>query len=490
MRGLSVLCLGGALLIGEANAADYTIDQLSGDTWQPVDLLPIVKGEDVNITLPTGVKMTGCTGVTPQGPIKITTDSCAALYEGVRPSVQTFSNADNSQRLHVLVTAPMSAASATKDGVVTLPNPPSDGVTVYAYAPSEAKSLKTAWHALQVVKGRVDVSSLAKQWKEWADGTTIHIVGPSAGGATTIWHAKVPPEEVVACTSTPPEKGLLVVLSADDRSATIKRTVPEGVSILRPNTPVEVCVERQAGTTVTVTMNGTRGLEEPGVETRVEPARGSGEARTPAPAQPTSVRFAPRKPGSADIQVAFDNGPAKTVMELEIEKAVAGVVRAGFAVGNVVDTQYTVATAPGSDQPEVLESTYGTLAPELVIGFAPFLDTNGRTYLAGKPQRIAPYIALGVVEANLDTGVDLSLLKSLYLGAEFELMRSSSVAATAVMKRVDKLGAGYQVGGPATGADALVTRSGYSVGVALVFNVSPEFLEVARNGVGAKKKGE
>ncbi len=67
-------------------------------------------------------------------------------------------------------------------------------------------------------------------------------------------------------------------------------------------------------------------------------------------------------------------------------------------------------------------------------------------------------------------------------------LSAASLAAAGLLRRVDRLSDAYQVGGPVDSADGIATRSGYEVGFALVFNVSPEFLEVARKGVTTKKE--
>lgn len=258
-----------------------------------------------------------------------------------------------------------------------------------------------------------------------------------------------------------------------------------GEAILRPNTPVTVCVEHLNTVDIDIVLTGTRGLSVPSVKKQAGDGANrklDGETMTT-----TTELFSPRKPGPIDVQIKEDGKEARVVAEFEVAEAVAGVVRVGVAVGSVVDADYEVITAPGSDQGEIVDTMYGSIAPELVLGFAPFFDRGGRIYDFGKPNRVAPYIGLGLVEADPDNGTTLSVLKSVYLGAEFEIMRSSSVAATVVGKRVNRLADPFQVGGPADSDADLSTRSGYQIGVAVVFNLSPEFLEVARGGAKAKE---
>lgn len=256
--------------------------------------------------------------------------------------------------------------------------------------------------------------------------------------------------------------------------------------ILRPNTPVRVCVQHPSNVAVDITLTGSRGLSIPTVSKQTGNFGSQSSAGTPAMITTTEI-FSPRKPGSVDVQLKEGEKEARVVAEFEVAEAIAGVVRMGVAVGSVVDANYKVMTAPGSDQSEIVDTLYGSIAPELVLGFAPFFERGGRVYEVGKLNHVAPYIALGLVEADPSGGSTLSILKSVYLGAEFEIMRSSSVAATLVAKRVTRLTDPFQVGGPAASDADLVTRSGYQVGIALVFNLSPEFLEVARGGAKAKE---
>jgi hypothetical protein len=177
-----------------------------------------------------------------------------------------------------------------------------------------------------------------------------------------------------------------------------------------------------------------------------------------------------------------------TVAEFVVPQPVGGAVRIGVAVGTVADTAFQGVLAPGSSTYEVTATTEGRFSPELVVGFAPFLEPQGRIYVDSKRQRLAPYLGLGLVAADsAGDETTLSLLRSVYLGGEFEFMHSSSLALTAQLRRVHRLAEAYDVGGPVD-SPAVPTVSGYELGGALVFNVSPEFLEFARTPYRTKAK--
>jgi hypothetical protein len=119
----------------------------------------------------------------------------------------------------------------------------------------------------------------------------------------------------------------------------------------------------------------------------------------------------------------------------------------------------------------------------VVIGFAPYLDEGGRgaSGCASRPLCLNPYFGVGTVGTDGQGGFEW--LKSVHLGVEWELTPTFSVGLTGTVRRVDRLPAGLRPGAPLDGD--LELRKAYGLGVALVMNVSPEFLKVGAEGAEA-----
>lgn len=266
--------------------------------------------------------------------------------------------------------------------------------------------------------------------------------------------------------------------------------IPEMDSYLAPNTRVELRVRVEPKQEVTAKMTGSRQLTAPSVEGYTAGGAGltSGDGdKAKLKFEVHTFIFAPRKPGSSDLQITVGE-KSTTVAEFEVATPIGGAIRVGVGVGTVADTAYQGILAPGSSTYEVVATTEGRFSPELIVGFAPFLEPQGRIYFDPRRQRFAPYVGLGVVAAdNKDSETTLSLLRSVYLGGEFEFMHSSSLALAMQLRRVSRLPDAYEVGGPAPGEE-VPTVSGYQLGVALIFNVSPEFLEFSRTPFRTKAK--
>ncbi len=327
------------------------------------------------------------------------------------------------------------------------------------------------------------------------------------GDRTFLWSVAREAEEgfIDVCADEKPAEGVLVKveLGVNNRKVDIvDKNGAAASNILPPNTPITVCVSHAGTIQVTdVSLSGTRGLfqarvaDESGMKAELAATDDRAPARPPSPGL-VGVRLAPRKPGPADLTVTWregSDGPDRPfkVAEFEIAESIAGVVRVGIGIGTVGDPSYEAVTAPGADQPEIVDTTYGIASPELVLGFAPFwLDAQGRMYegpAAATRNRWAPYVGIGLVNVDTEGDTSLSLLQSLYLGMEYELIRSSSLAGAIMFRRVDRLAEPFQLGGPVTNTESIGTQGGFLVGVSLVFNVSPEFVEIAKNGAAKKE---
>ncbi|HRC58081.1 MAG TPA: hypothetical protein PKU97_19290 [Kofleriaceae bacterium] len=135
---------------------------------------------------------------------------------------------------------------------------------------------------------------------------------------------------------------------------------------------------------------------------------------------------------------------------------------------------YTTRQQPAGELHEIVNLGGSAGAIEMVVGYAPFLTP--RTFTDAKPYyRFSPYLGLGVLSSTSD---GVQWLRSVYLGAEFDLAQGCSVALTGVLRRSEYLADGLAVG-DMVAKDTDVTKSGLSLGVGLVFNFTPEFLTFA-----------
>ncbi len=303
-----------------------------------------------------------------------------------------------------------------------------------------------------------------------------------------------------------------VVICYDVTDGSAREVQVPSRHVLRPNTAVLVVVRHWSNQGVTISLGGKRGLVTPAVDNRSglgggnvsTAASGSGaDSSQVLPPPPrcmvvSSQSFGPRKPGNADATVEIDRGdgqgPLEVHTELNVEQTYSGAIRLGFGsvFGGAVDRAYAVQTYPGSDQGEVVATGGGSLDVELVLGFAPFLETffGGRGYNDGQnlkhfPWGFSPYVGLGLVGSTVK-GTDA--LTSLHLGIEWEGTRGFSVALTAVARRVHRLLPGIHVG-DAVDSSTDVTRQGYEWGFGFVVNVSPDFLQVSGAISGAPSGG-
>lgn len=204
---------------------------------------------------------------------------------------------------------------------------------------------------------------------------------------------------------------------------------------------------------------------------------------------PTTVRFAPRRPGSADLSIVLTRGGPTTevVTEFEVEPLFYGAVRLGLGLvfRGAVERQYEARLLNGSLQHEVVATDQSAMNPEVVVGFSAYvwdmLHHGGRAYHSeSRWWRLLPNPYLGV--AILTQGTQgVQTLKSVYLGGDIEFFPQFSVAIAAVARRANRLAPGLQVGGPAR-PDQDLTVERWNWGVAVVVNVAPDFFRFAAQG--------
>jgi hypothetical protein len=188
-----------------------------------------------------------------------------------------------------------------------------------------------------------------------------------------------------------------------------------------------------------------------------------------------------------DVTLEVFEGEQKVneaLIELLVDLTFNSAVRVGVAgiFLDAVDRQFEARAQPGSGQSEIVSTTTGEYDLELVAGFAPFLEKNGRSYTAGGSANFAPYFGIGVLSVSPD-GANVDFLKSIHLGIEWAPNQNFSIAATGVLRRVTRLAPGLQVGGPVNGD--VPTISTQAFGAAVVLNFSPELLNFAGTGLGS-----
>lgn len=283
----------------------------------------------------------------------------------------------------------------------------------------------------------------------------------------------------------------------DDLNGTLSVAAGSAANMILPNRPIEVWVRHWPGADVDVSISNPRGLFTPGLQTHTTPANGratgSGVVREGyATVKPVISRhiFAPRRPeknGDGAIEVTVreqGKGDRKRALELEVMPTYAGAIRLGVATvfDGAQDASFDVESFPGSSTSEIVGNTAGAFDAELVVGYAPFFEHGGRSYMDPVTinplsWRWAPYFGVGIGTEGENT---FSLLKSLHAGVEVEPVQGFSIAATLVGRRVSRLKDGFAIGQAYAGSDAPFA-DGYSVGWGLVFNFSPEVLQLMGN---------
>jgi len=296
-------------------------------------------------------------------------------------------------------------------------------------------------------------------------------------------------DQPVSCA--PPEQEDLVVVcidATDDHPRT--RIYGGNGHVLPPNHHVRVIVHHRSDRRVALDMAGERGLYVPAAQLPTEyqvlveaMSAGADESTVPT-TRVTEQTFAPRKPGDAPLMVTLyeehgEEPVAQTTVELIVEPTYVGAVRFGVAAtfGGAVDAAYEARTAPGSQQPEVAVAQASPVDLELTVGYAPFLDRDGRSARGCQtaPWCFAPYVGFSVLGQSSGK---LEFLKAAHLGAEWQVVPDFSIALTGVARRVTRLDDGVVVGTPARDLD-VPTHQTLGLGAGLVFNLSPAFLRVA-----------
>ncbi len=440
-------------------------------------------------------------------------EECKPFWQAPSPPVVTLRDAKKKEAA-VVVPAKPKANSALRSKLqrtagpmvlVATPSLPNDASFVYF------DQTTNSWTRVPVAQRKADLKAIfsaspdvyanfdengqsALVLLSGLDGSTLPEQAPEKAVAADAPLAPIQPRRVRQnwCTREKSHAAFLVCVDLVDHKPTLIE--PEGVDrthVIQPNRTTLVIVRHYASSPPEIEMQG-----EPGVT--VSEFRGStanadgGKLPLALDEDTSSAVFGPRKPGKANIVITYTpkaDAPAKTVTtELIVETTYLGAVR--FGVGTVflgaADAGYEARSVNGSAQKEVALSGGGVADFELVLGAAPFLfDLLGdgpRPAITAGP-RFAPYFGFGLVSVGPDAnkgGTKVDFLKSVHVGLELEFAQNFSVAATFVIRRVNRLPEDLHIGSPISGDVPTVT--GVGMGPGIVLNVSPDFLKLASKG--------
>ncbi|HEU4729894.1 MAG TPA: hypothetical protein VFT22_18485 [Kofleriaceae bacterium] len=269
----------------------------------------------------------------------------------------------------------------------------------------------------------------------------------------------------------------------DDKRIALVDVPSDGGTIMRPNRSILVLVVHPPERPFTVTVDGDFGVFRPGLAdlTPPPPPKVGAQARTEPEPLVDRHLFGSRLPGKASVHVrssAAGSTVPEAVVELLVEETYAGALRVGVGgvFGGAIDRGFTLRTAPGSGQQEIVAGNGGDVDAELVVGASIFLEEGGRGYaVPGHNKHFAPYFGIGVLNQT-DSG--LKTFRSFQLGLEYELNPHFSIAVTAVARRITRL-SGASVGDPVQMSGSIPTETDFAFGWGIVINLSPDFLRLA-----------
>jgi len=276
-------------------------------------------------------------------------------------------------------------------------------------------------------------------------------------------------------------------------------TVKPRSYVLRPNLATRVVVLHDQGEEIDVEMTGERGVEIPGLLSMVDPEgliAHSGRSETLTYGV-TERPIAPRRPGNVDLVIKeLLGGTTQTRMtvELTVQKAYHGAVRIGLGMQLAPrERDYVPVPTPGGGAyvAEATEEWAIPAAAELVLGYSIFFNRGGRTYFGHRRRAVdvlGLYVGFGVLQSSESN--PLALMRSYYVGLDIELNPHTSLVLAGGATLVQRLKAPLEVGGPIDpGLSEVPTKMTAQPGFAIVINLSPEFLKVARSATGASVYG-
>ncbi len=357
-------------------------------------------------------------------------------------------------------------------GVVTLPSEVAsvmgeEGLTAFSYRSGSS----TGYFVVDIAAGEGD--------------EPVVKVGGGGGGSQGPAPKPGDPTRSYCVDARKENPGKFVVcIDASQRNPVF--VLPGGSNVLKPNTSIVVAVRYRTKHAISVGVTGTKGLFIPSTSVGDQGAtRGVGDAEPDFDVR--TQLFAPRQPGELDVTLEIREGEEvvdQALVELLVDQTFSSAVRVGVSAVflGAVDQGFEARAQPGAGQEEIVAVTAGDYDLELVAGFAPFLEKNGRSYTSGSSANFAPYFGIGVLSVSPD-GAELDFLKSLHLGVEWAPSQTFSVAVTGVLRRVDRLAPGSQIGGPVNGEVPTISTQSFGMGV--VLNFSPELLNFAGTGLGS-----
>lgn len=251
--------------------------------------------------------------------------------------------------------------------------------------------------------------------------------------------------------------------------------------VLPPNTSIRVVVLRRIAATTTMELGGEQGVfistdrdltQKPGLDQQ----SGDDQQEKAPDFDIDEQEFAPRLPGNANLTVTLteDGKEQARTVEFVVDTTYIGAVRVGAAlVFNATDRSYEARAVAGSKQSEIAVSKKSSQDIELVVGYSAYLSPRG--YANPSWSNFEPYVGIGVLNQGPTA---LETLKSLHFGLEWEPSPNFGIAATGVVRRVDRLADGYRVGSPISGSVPTVEKA--ELGFGIVFNLSPDFLRIAK----------
>ncbi|PIE20999.1 MAG: hypothetical protein CSA66_00210 [Proteobacteria bacterium] len=339
-----------------------------------------------------------------------------------------------------------------------------------------------------------------------------HPAGPPGGGDTAgqpeawvktdgsddrgRWRISVPPQLACPPAKLPYED--MIVVCVDATQDVLRYTmVPEGTRLTKPNRYFYIQVLHFVDRKVDINLGGQIGSWVPAARGNLRVSAGAGRGGGIGGAQGgapdltvSSQTLAPRQPGYAPLTVRMSNDAGEPIgspllVEFWVDETYSGAFRMGVAgvfLGGVERT-YAKVTQPNSQQAEIQAGGANPVDIDLVVGYAAYLDSGGRSAVGceSAPFCFAPYFGLGVVSAS--GGGDLEFLKSVHLGVEWELTSTFSIGLTANLRRVERLAEGYRPGMPIAGE--IPTEDRYLLGAGLVINLSPSFFKIGAGGAAA-----
>lgn len=267
---------------------------------------------------------------------------------------------------------------------------------------------------------------------------------------------------------------LLVCLDSEGQAARSRRYDRDGEPIA-----VDVFAVG-AGTYLEV---ATRHL--PGQQVQLELGEGPAPEAVPQSEAGMVVRetsrrvLPPPRTGSHHLSASID-GQVRASRSIEVADRYFGAIRLGLAVTGPASRAYTTGEADDTGMAPIERRRGDRVDGELVVGFAPFLEPEGRDYLLDSPLRLAPQIGLGLLAAN-GSSVRFTALQSYHLGGEVEFAPGLALSTSLTLRRVPRLPKGLDEGDRIAATTDVETVGAIRPGLSLALSYSPKVLRLTRS---------